>query len=126
MAASTPRPPRSTSIKTWRTAHGVTGPDALPWRYRVYADEHIEMTGVHQPQPGLHVRLLEQRHGRDALDGFAGVVPLQEHRDPVVGLVPRSQELQRGGAIDARDERWATDGAVHAAIPPCGTATSAG
>src|SRR5437867_1481833 len=51
---------------------------------------------------------------------------LEKHRDPVVRLVGRPQELQRGGAVDAWDERCATHGAVHAAIPPSGTATGAG
>src|SRR5712691_7440485 len=41
---------------------------------RVYADEDVETTRVHQAQERPHIPLLEQRGGTDALHGFARVV----------------------------------------------------
>ena len=48
----------------------------------------------------MHARLEEQRQRADALQRLAGLVGLQEQRDPVVGLVRGAEETHRGFGID--------------------------
>ena len=46
------------------------------------------------------LRFEEERQRADALQRLAGLVGLQEQRDPVVGLVRRAEETHRGFGID--------------------------